>query len=160
MVGCGGINSKSVRAQGRRTRWLLLLVGGRSGVAIGPATFARKSNRGLNPDAMPGGGAELQHLKAPPKQVDVVDGLRALISAIDNPRRKQIAPILLADDHVLGTQRDPRSPTLSSCSKATSPRLPSPKSTIPNSPLRPTNMPVSSLVAPVKLATNKSAGRL
>src|SRR5215213_1796329 len=108
MVGCGGINSKSVRAQGRRTRWLLLLVGGRSGVAIGPATFARKSNRGLNPNAMPGRGAELQHLKTPPKQVDVVDGLCALISAIDNPRRKQIAPILLADDHVLGTQRDPR----------------------------------------------------
>jgi hypothetical protein len=52
------------------------------------------------------------------------------------------------------------SPMLSAWNSAASPRRPSPKSTTPNSPLRPTSVPVISLVAPVKLATNKSAGRL
>src|SRR5258708_12367673 len=55
---------------------------------------------------MAGGGAELEDLQSPAEQIDVVDGLRALIAAIEDARGKYIGAILLADPDVFRPQCD------------------------------------------------------
>ena len=79
-----------------------------SRVTIRPAAFARKGNRGLDPDLMPGRSAKLQRLQPPAEQIDVVNGLRALIAAVDHATGKNIGAILPADPDVFRPQRDYR----------------------------------------------------
>src|SRR4030088_1013919 len=55
---------------------------------------------------MAGRRAELQYLKPSAEQIDVVDGLRALIAAIDNAGRKEVCAILLAEPDILRPQRN------------------------------------------------------
>src|ERR1700676_708469 len=55
---------------------------------------------------MTGSGTEFEDFQAAPEQIDVVDGLRALITAIDNARGKYVGAVLPADRDVLRPQRD------------------------------------------------------
>jgi len=54
-----------------------------------------------------GCGAELEDLQSPAEQIDVVDGLGTLIAATDDPSRKQVAAIRLANADVFRPQRNP-----------------------------------------------------
>ncbi len=62
----------------------------------------------LSPDLMAGRGAEFQHVQPAAAQVDLVDGLGALITAVANLGGKGIAAIVTvqADAKVLGPHRD------------------------------------------------------
>src|SRR6478672_1101353 len=55
---------------------------------------------------MAGGGAEFEDFQSPPEQIDVIDGLRALIAAIENARGKYVAAVLPADSDIFRAQCD------------------------------------------------------
>src|ERR1035437_1094216 len=71
-----------------------------------PSNLPLAGNRRLDSDLMAGCRAELEHLQSPPEQIDVVDGLGALIAAIDHPSRKQVGTVLLANTDIFRSQRD------------------------------------------------------
>src|SRR6266480_7334274 len=75
-------------------------------ITIGPATLAWQRNRRLDPDLMAGRGAEFKDLQSPAEQINVVDGLRALIAAIEHARGKYVAAVLPANTDVFRAQRD------------------------------------------------------
>src|SRR6202022_1345961 len=55
---------------------------------------------------MAGRGAELECLQSPAEQIDVVNGLGALIAAVEDARGKYVGTILLANTDVFRPQRD------------------------------------------------------
>src|SRR5947207_8367631 len=78
----------------------------RPGIAIGPATFLRQRNLGLDSHLMPGGGAELDYLQPPAEQLDAVSRLRALIAAVEDAGGKDVGAVMPADGDVLRPQRN------------------------------------------------------
>src|ERR1700680_1799984 len=77
-----------------------------SRVTIRPATFAWQRNRCFGPNLMTGSGTEFEDFQSAPEQIDVVDGLRALITAIEAPPGKYVAAVRPANPDVLRPQRD------------------------------------------------------
>src|SRR6266478_9532131 len=75
-------------------------------ITIRPASLAWQRNRRLDPDLMAGRGAKLKDLQSPAEQIDVVDGLGALIAAIEHPRGKYVGAVLPANPDVFRAQRD------------------------------------------------------
>src|SRR6185312_5471151 len=73
----------------------------RPAIAVGPAGLSRQRNHGLSPDLVPRRGAEFERLQPAAKQIQRIDGLRALITAIEHLRRKHIGAILPANADIL-----------------------------------------------------------
>jgi len=110
---------------------------------------------------MPGRRAEFKHFQPVAEQIDIVNRLGALIAAAENAGVEGVAAVALAERNIFRSQGDADfSPAAIDCNSATSTRWPLPTSTSPDAPLRSISVPAISLVAPVKLATNRSAGRL
>src|SRR6185437_2822582 len=74
---------------------------------IGPACFLWQADRRLGADGVPRGGAELERLEPVAEQIDVIDGLRALVAAIGDACGEGIAAIAFAKRDVFRPQRDP-----------------------------------------------------
>src|SRR6266581_2428874 len=55
---------------------------------------------------MAGCGSEFKDFQSAPEQIDIVDGLRALIAAIEHARGKYVAAVLPANTDVFRPQRD------------------------------------------------------
>src|SRR5437660_3418379 len=84
-----------------------LIVRRRPAVAIGPTGVPRQRNRRFDANLMPRRGAKFEHLQPVAEQVDVVDGLRALVAAIDDARDERVDAVLSADRDIFRPQRDP-----------------------------------------------------
>src|SRR5947209_6724117 len=84
-----------------------LIVRRRPAVAIGPTGVPRQANRRFSADLMPRRGAEFEDLQPVAEQIDVVDGLRALIAAVDDARSERIGAVLFANRDIFRPQRDP-----------------------------------------------------
>src|ERR1700761_6970940 len=84
----------------------LSVVGRRTAIAIGPARLPRQRHRRLDPDLMPRGGTEFKRLQPPAEQIDLVNRLRALITALEHACRENVGSLLLADADVFRPQRD------------------------------------------------------
>src|ERR1700722_1530495 len=66
-------------------------------VTVRPAAFPCQRDRGLGADLVAGGGAEFERLQPTAEQIDVVDGLGALVAAIDDAGGKQVGAHTGAD---------------------------------------------------------------
>ena len=56
---------------------------------------------------MPRRGAEFEHLQPVAEQIDIVDGLRALVAAINDTRGERIDVVLSADRDIFWQQYHP-----------------------------------------------------
>jgi hypothetical protein len=107
------------------------------------------------------GGAELEHFELLAEQLKVMDGLGALMAAVEHAGTEAVSAVMLADGDVLLPQRDTR--RIAGGDRLHQGGL----DLLPAVDFDPAvdtaafqQRAVSSLVAPVKLATNRSAGRL
>src|SRR5438132_7964375 len=83
-----------------------LFFGYRPGIAIGPERLARQRDRRGAADRVARRRAELERFQPPAEDIDVVDGLRALVAAIEHTRLVRVGAVALAERDVLGPQRD------------------------------------------------------
>src|ERR1700759_4568289 len=82
-------------------RSLPLIVGRGPALAIGPAGFLRQRDRRLDADGVTGRGAELERFQPVAEQIDVVNGLRTLVAAVDHIGHERVAAVIAADRNVL-----------------------------------------------------------
>src|SRR5450830_2022568 len=75
-------------------------------VAVGPERVTRQRYLRVGPDLVARRGAEFEHLQSVAEQIDVVDGLRALIAAIEGARAIGVAAIVLSDRDIFRAQCD------------------------------------------------------
>src|SRR5664279_1859649 len=66
-------------------------------VTIGPERVARQRGLRVGADTVTRGGAEFERFQAVAGEIDVVDGLRALIAAIEHARTKRVAAVMRAE---------------------------------------------------------------
>src|SRR5690348_13054032 len=83
-----------------------LIVSRRPAVVIRPTRLLRQADRRIDTDRMPRRGAELERLELVAEQIDVIDRLRALITAVDDVCGEGIAAVGLAERDVFRPQRD------------------------------------------------------
>src|SRR6185312_10733191 len=84
-----------------------LIVRRRPAVVIRPARLLRQADRRINADRVACCGAEFECLELVAEQVDVINRLRALITAVGHPRGEGIAAVGLAERDVFRPQRNP-----------------------------------------------------
>ena len=125
------------------------------------APAAAPPRRRCRPDSAR--GAELERIEPAAQHGELVDGLRALIALAVTRRREgfgSAAPLTPSRTFSGRTAIFTASPARTLAGSHAVRRSPPAASTVPNSPLRSSTRPASRLEAPVKLATNRSAGRL
>ena len=71
-----------------------------------PSNSPRQRHRGFDADLMPRCGAELERLQPAAEQVDVIDGLRALVAAVEHAGGERYWRRCAADRDVFRAQRD------------------------------------------------------